>query len=345
MKALIYEPLSCHHELIPSWAWALKRNDIANIDVYAPNAPRHRSILSVLETMGLQVNVVRSFKLENYTWVVNNSHYPSDHVFAIGQGIPPPPTLTQVLSVFHNVPKKDNGYTDHGILRSTRHLTLALGPHMHERFLGQHIRSRWAPPIFFGTTHLSIRSAEKHAQSLFVVQGGLENFRRNYGAPIRAINTIDLPFEVMFIGQGRQNFVDRHRAMVIDPERRSKLKILRNVPFQAYLEHITRASWVMPCIDNSFKHDYFTHKITSSVMVAIGNSTPLLLHSRLADIYGLTDGVDCIVYGDEPRAFLKAFERAATMPLETYETIRQGAILRYKEMLEQLEGAFSSLPK
>ena len=133
--------------------------------------------------------------------------------------------------------------------------------------------------------------------------------------------------------------------MISDPSRRSKLRILRNVPFHAYLGHIRRASWVMPCIDNSFKHDYFTHKITSSVMVAIGNSTPLFLHSRLAAIYGLTDGVDCVMYDDGVGSFLKEFERAATMPLETYETIRKGAILRYNAMLKQLEEAFSALPK
>jgi len=102
----------------------------------------------------------------------------------------------------------------------------------------------------------------------------------------------------------------------------------------------------MPCVDETFDHGYFNRKITSSVMMAIGNGTPMVIHQRLAQIYSLQDGVDCVVYTSEKDSLTNAFQRALEMPPEAYQHLVSNVFqLRSKWLAQLLQSFQEALPK
>ena len=74
-------------------------------------------------------------------------------------------------------------------------------------------------------------------------------------------------------------------------------------------------------------------------MMAIGNCTPMLLHKRLADIYGLQNRLNCLTYTNSESLTL-AFQEALDMPEETYyRLVAEARNVRLK-WLEQLRQGF-----
>jgi len=330
-RALIIEKMPCHQEIIPSWVWALTRLGY-EVDILA-NAPSHRHIGSAMKIMmkltGFHFLTEGKANLEDYEVVLNNSLYPGDKIQHLRPG-------RRTLSVLHSLPAKPLDYKDFRSLRDPDHCILALGPHMQTHLNDQlhAFSSSLTPPIFFGDTP-SIHK-ERHR---FLVQGTMERFRRNYGCLAFLINKFadsNSSFEFTLMGDGGTG-VESWLAPQIRPQHQKRLRSLLNTGYERFLTEIRKVGWVMPCVDDTYKHGYFTRKITSSVMMAIGNCTPLLLHKKLADIYGLKDGVNCLTYSNSQASLSKAFQTALGMPEEKYYRIVANARNVRQSWLQQLE--------
>jgi hypothetical protein len=356
-KALIIELKPCHHELIPSWIWALNRA-CYEVDLFvSPSTPAHRNVVKYVKQLTptfIRVSVLTSWdgNKSRYDIVLNNTVYPDNA--SENKQIE---TATQIFNVLHSVQVQ----TPNLQLQSTQTIctgprykpqdtttrTLALGPHMHTRFQGEGLHSIFAPPIYFGPLDDPIHKPVTSKPIRFAVQGMVESFRRNYACLPGLLNKFSsiatLPeFEICVIGEGGLQTLQVLNIRVNAPYR-SRLKHILNPDYGRYLGFLQReAHWVMPCVDETFIHGYFTHKITSSIMLAVGNGVPLLLYQKLADIYGLTDGLNCICYQDSTSSCTleQAFLKALTMNAETYAAMRL-AVLQFREnWLRILEKVF-----
>jgi hypothetical protein len=335
-RALIIEKMPCHQEIIPSWVWALTRLGYT-VDIVA-KAPPHRDISHTMQEVmaltGFTFIDERQVDLRCYDVILNNSLYPGDMVpnFRPGQ---------KTFSVLHTLPEKTLAYKDFRTLRHPDHTLLALGPHMHAVVSDplHAFQSEWAPPIFFGNPP----SIHKNRYT-FLVQGTMERFRRNYGCLASLINRFAgdaaNAFEVRLMGDGGKGVVN-WLAPQIDTPHKTRLVAVLNSGYDQFLAEIRKAGWVMPCVDKSFTHGYFDRKITSSVMMGIGNCTPLLLHQRLAEIYGLQNRVNCLTYDDAKDSLSAAFKTALEMPEEDYYRLVAEARQVRLKWLDQLIQAFT----
>ncbi len=305
MKALIIEKRQCHQELLPTWVWVLSKIGFA-VDVFVSlTTPRHRRISNEMRTlMGLKFTSVSTI-CENYDVIVNNSLYPDEY-------IPELKGTTLTFSVMHTTAQT---YIDTTGLKSKQHTVLALGPHM-QSSIGFIFQSIFSPPIYFGPIPSSIKKNQKER---IVVQGTLEHYRRNYGCIVSLINRYgsQLPFVFEVLGDGNGKLTN-HIASQIQSPLRDRLICTSNPNYSHYLTSIQQSGWIMPCVDETFSHNYFTNKITSSVMVAIGNGIPLILHQTLADIYGLQNEINCICYGSVTELVESVFPKAVSMSDEEY---------------------------
>lgn len=336
-KALIIERMPCHQEIIPSWVWALTRLGYV-VDIVA-KAPPHRHIFHAMQEMmgltGFTYVDGASVNLEIYDVILNNSLYPKDVV---------PHNLDhekRVLSALHTLPDQHLAFRDFRGLRQPNHCLLALGPHMQELLQSPlyAMRSVWAPPIFFGTPPADPGQKNRYR---FLVQGTMERFRRNYGCLPQLFDRFadtHADFDVALMGDGGKGVVS-WLAPRLRQEHRPRLKGVLNADYERFFSEVRRAGWVMPCVDETFEHGYFERKITSSVMVAIGNCTPLLLHQRLADIYGLTDGVNCLTYDDDGDSLVAAFGTALQMSDEDYQHYVHEVGMVRQAWLDQLYQGF-----
>lgn len=313
-KAIIIEHQPCHQELIPSWIWALSENGY-EVDFYCtPRLPSHRSIA---DNNTLPFNRLKTLPktLDEYSIVINNSLYP-------GQPVTPGSTH----SVLHST---SDSYKD----IPSSHVVLALGPHLHNQLVGQEIRSIFAPPIYFGDLVKSTARKNKR----IVVQGTMEKFRRNYGCVATLTNRFAAKgylFEFLLVGDGSSaKSLLSWIASQIEEGYRNRVTYQTNLSYSRFFDVIRSADWIMPCVDDTFEHAYFTKKITSSVMMAIGHGIPLVIHQKLADIYGLQNDVECLCYSSETLEM--TFLKALTINEETYQgMVRAMRQFRLKWLME-----------
>ena len=329
-RALIIEKMPCHQEIIPSWVWALSRLGY-QVDVLA-KAPPHRNIEKVMrEVMNLtDFRVLSKASLKDYDVIVNNSLYPNADVPHLVQG-------KRTLSVLHTLPEQLLDFKDFRGLRNDDHRILALGPHMNSTLSnGLHaFRSVLTAPIFFGDPPFIHKNRRR-----FLVQGTMERFRRNYGCLAMLINKFALthPFDVMLMGDGGEGVV-AWLSPQIQSFHRGRLEAVLSTGYERFISEIRNAGWVLPCVDNTYKHGYFERKITSSVMMAIGNCTPLLLHQTLADIYGLVDGLNCLTYWSQS-SLQGAFQKALDMEEDDYYVLIAQVRKVRLAWLDQLQQGF-----
>jgi hypothetical protein len=95
----------------------------------------------------------------------------------------------------------------------------------------------------------------------------------------------------------------------------------------------------MPCIDDTYQHPYFTTKITSSVMMAISHSIPMILHARLAEIYGLIDGKECYVYRTIDELCGVTIPRAMHCSTDEFNELCTNVAHKRDEWLQELKSA------
>lgn len=317
MRALIIETEPCHHEIVPTWVWVLNQLGF-QVDILMKTPPPHRDILFEMEHyMKLSFYRVETAQISSYDVVLNNTLYPENDVKHVN-------TTTKTLSVLHRLPNAktpwNTNYED--IRRHANHSLIALGPHVKKTLAGTENNVLLGQPVYFGAVRaINDVAKQKFEARRFVIQGSMERFRRNYGTVPELVNSwtaSDDWFSFAIIGDKRSDIEKWLKSQITAPDQRQRVEMIYNLAYHDYLECVRSATWIMPMIDETFQHEYFTHKITSSIMMAIGNGTPLILHRQLADIYGLRDGVHGWVYDDGADSRKTTFVKALKTLPDTY---------------------------
>lgn len=303
------------------------------------------------ESMQLEFQVLPAGNptpLANYDVVVNNSLYPTDNEVPHFH-----PNLKHIFSVLHTLPESttDENHFLGSIkgLRDPRHIVIALGPHIYAKLQEWNIKTILAPPIYFGPTERSTALRALSVPRTILVQGTMEAFRRNYGCLPALINRFEhIPFQIIVMGDGNgARLMKQLHSTITEEKHRARLQYVPNPDYGSFFNIIRcQMDWVMPCVDETFQHGYFDRKITSSVMMAIGHGVPLLLHARLAKIYGLSDA-DCIAYHDIDELMCPmaggAFIRAMTMTQNRYQSLRSGMCAMRERWLQQTQRSFEEI--
>lgn len=309
-RALIIEKLPCHHEIIPTWVWMLSNKLGYTVDILV-RAPAHRDITKMMSVnMGLIFRLVNTANVSDYDVVINNSLTMENATVCCGKRL--------TLNVVHSLPFPST-------TQVATQVATCLGPHVHKSLMQTcKTPSILVPPVYFG-----FEGANKSHRNrrTFVVQGVLERFRRNYDMIPKLIDE-NVAVEITLLGDGRDDKLLQYLRSRCST-RPEAIRCNRNADYQTFFAEIQRSGWVLPLVDNSFQHGYFTKKITSSVMVAIGTGTPMVMHSKLAEIYGLIDGDTCLTYNDNEED--AAFKRALHVSEFDYQRMEQ-CVLSTREM-------------
>lgn len=321
-KALIFELMQCHHELLPSWIWSLY-NAGYEVSLFTnPLMKKHRSIISNMKGLTFVHLTSMPIDFTQYSIIINNSLYPTD----TRSDVP----VTH--SVLHATADKYN-------FAAANTKIISLGPHQDIKLKLQGISSVWAPPVYFGEIDSQIVVSHKKFKRI-LVQGVVEKFRRNYGCVVELTNKYKglVDFEFTLMGDGGENYV---KSLQLQTKSGDKyIKHVNNNTFDMLFQKLRHdTDWIMPCIDDTFKHEYFTNKITSSVMMAIGHDIPMIIHAKLASIYGLENDVNCLTYENSDQLSF-TFLKAITLNAETYIAMKTSVSIVRKTWTEKLKAAF-----
>jgi hypothetical protein len=163
-------------------------------------------------------------------------------------------------------------------------------------------------PIYFGEFNKEI-SDFNSIDKVILVQGNLEFSRRNYNVIKWLIDKVPSGYHFKIMGYG-----DSDMLKFFSDIDKSKCTLLIGLPDDKYFEECGTAHFIMPLIDNSFGHNYFRSKLSSSVSISFGFNLPPILFKDLADIYNLPK--DFSYSNDEE--LLDAFTRAISLQHEDY---------------------------
>jgi len=355
-KVLIFENHPCHHECIPIWV-KLFQDMGATVFVSYKNISPNFNIVSMLKKWFPSVKIQLKYNLDQYDFVVNNTLYshnpigylpkmpvfPDKKVKTDRKLLPhPDPNVrkgnksskpkeldrsklrrikpNRVYSVLH----KFGPFRNPEAINHKKHWIISLAPHVHEKVQKLTSRSVCLLPIYFGPIRPQKFPVYDPTKVRFVIQGSVEFIRRNYKSMFdvisQCINKGKRNFEVLFIGKANGHNLRKIKQLV-NKELRQNVKLIFNCNYEQFIKHVRNQNWILPLVDSTFKHTYFTLKLTSSISMGVGNAIPLILHKQLADIYSLTNE-DCISYTDQS-SFQVAFEKALDMTPEQYQTYKQ----------------------
>jgi hypothetical protein len=135
--------------------------------------------------------------------------------------------------------------------------------------------SRWFLP-----TALPPIEKRKSPIPTFIVQGKIEEKRRNYASLVPILEVYkEKEFQIKILGIGTIPTYLRPYE--------TKLKILINLNFQEYHIAFSDIDCLLPLIDETYEHNYFRNKLSSSISYAVAYSLPVLCHTKLIEIYDL----------------------------------------------------------
>ncbi len=142
--------------------------------------------------------------------------------------------------------------------------------------------SRWFLP-----TALPPIKKRKSSIPTFIVQGKIEEKRRNYRSLVPILETYkEKEFQIKIIGTGTlPNYFRPYEK---------KLKIILNLNFEEYHTAFSDVDCLLPLIDETYEHNYFTNKLSSSISYAVAYNLPVLCHKKLIDIYDLNNAYEYV---------------------------------------------------
>lgn len=113
---------------------------------------------------------------------------------------------------------------------------------------------------------------------IFCIQGNIDEKRRNFKSLIPIFeNFKNRTFRIKIIGKGDlPSYLLKYKNKII---------LENNHDFLKYHECFDDVYILMTLIDDTFEHNYFTNQLTSSVTYGISYNIPLLIFSKLNDIY------------------------------------------------------------
>jgi hypothetical protein len=146
------------------------------------------------------------------------------------------------------------------------------------------------PPIVKRNTEIPV----------FAFQGRLDPKLKNLHSLVAVFKAFhDTPFLVKMIGKGDP-------LPFLDEVAGEKIVYERNLSFTSFHEAFSDVFALMPLVDETFSHPYFTTKLTSAMSYGRGYDLWIVCHSRLQEIYNLPR---CFSYGSVD-GFVDAFGQA-----------------------------------
>ena len=126
---------------------------------------------------------------------------------------------------------------------------------------------------------------------IFCIQGNISEKRRNYKSLIPIFEKYEnRTFRIKFLGKGKIPFyLEKYKNKII---------IENNHNFINYHDAFKDVYIILALIDDTFEHNYFTIQLTSSISYSISYDIPILIYSKLNDIYE-KDLKKSIVYKDQ----------------------------------------------
>jgi hypothetical protein len=225
-----------------------------------------------------------------------------------------------------------------------QHITMALGPHLQNSLDMQQIPNKFSPPVYFGP--LPTTKSQNTSRTI-LIQGTLEKFRRNYGCIAELMNRFGsqsgvpfFNFHIVGDGSSAKSLLAWIASQIQNKDHLGRIKCTMNASYQEFFDILRSSSvdWIMPCVDETFEHSYFTSKITSSVMMAVGHAIPLILHKKLSSIYGFCEDGECLIYDNTN--LHQMFLKALTLNSETQYNMRNSMRQFRLKWLNHLETVF-----
>lgn len=142
-------------------------------------------------------------------------------------------------------------------------------------------------PVFFPYPQVQ-PNFEKPA--IFLIQGNIQSKRRNYRSLIQVFENINIKntkiknintqdFRIMIVGRGElPDYLQPYKDKII---------LKANLGDQEYHNCIQDATFIIPLVDNTFQHDYFKKKLTSSISYGLGFGLRFIIFDKLAKLYKL----------------------------------------------------------
>jgi hypothetical protein len=121
---------------------------------------------------------------------------------------------------------------------------------------------------------------KKSCIPIFIVQGKIDETRRNYASLVPFFEMYkDRNFLVKIIGDGAlPNYLGIYK---------NKIKFCPILNFEEYHNEFSDVDCLLPLIDDTFEHNYFKSKLTSSISYVLAYNLPVIVHKKLVDIYHL----------------------------------------------------------
>lgn len=324
MKALIFPNTVGHFELLPSLVYYLNQFEISPI-IYNYNGWIGNIRREYLREMSLEFTITnKNPNFSEYNIIIITTYYPDKFPFLEIKTFTKLEN-TQVFLIIHEHHKK---FIDEKPLTNKTHLNLLyLTPHGYQLSQDKtNFNSFYLLPIIFQTP--------EHAEILdnkplrILIQGNIQEKRRNYQTLIKLASKFkDRNFVFIIVGRGDKTIREIFKKST---EYDTKFKIFLNLKEKDFYHKIRTCHFIMPLVDETYNHRYFQSKLTSSITIGIGHTLPMIIHTKLADIYEIKDQ---FIY-DSFDTVENAFQSALDVTKEDYSKKKKllvGLKIKYTE--------------
>lgn len=325
MRVLIYPNTIGHFEILPTLIYYLNYYHIIPI-IYNFNNWITQDRINYLVDCELQFQLTIPLpQFHEYELVFVTTYYPNKFPFLDITTL----SKEQNSRIFLITHEYHTKFDDNDILQNNQNLNLLwLAPHAYE-LACQHeeLQSYYFLPIIFHQTNLSksLFENEQKKQIRIVIQGNIQTKRRNYSILIKLLEKFrEHNFCFIIIGRGKPEDIKMF-------EHQEKIKCFLNLDEKEFYEKVKSCHFIMPLIDDTYHHLYFTDKLTSSIPNAIGHSLPMIIHSKLASIYQITGQFE---YNDETSLY-ETFESAINIEEQKYMNMKEKLINLRKSIIQR----------
>lgn len=270
MKALILLNTNYHFEIVPSLVKYYNEKGYT-VDIINNNNINKQRI-NMLNKCDIIYNLVKKPVTNNYN---------------VGVLITFDPWMTipkkyinfqELILVTHNYCNK---FKDHEIIHKHRNIKLLfVSPAAFKSATEKYPDSYFLLPTVFPNYQFKINENE------ILVQGNITNKRRNYKCLIdiaKKCNNLNFYFKI--VGRKADGTVDWLKKQIKQNNLNDKFKFVINPDYNNFFKEVSTSRYIMPCIDETYKHDYFKDKLTASITIGFGYKMDFIIHSDLAKIY------------------------------------------------------------
>ena len=328
MRCAVIEHNWYHDEVIPTLVYGLNQLGF-EVDVFLPRRALAANAFTFADSLRYRTHALDAplsglrgtpHWYRRCDLTVVNSIEPVE-VLRAGAGLPGP-----LLAVVHNASllRQDPEYAAY--FEPARRAPLVLWRHV-AAYLEPEWKAEWIAPVYFGDVP---RRDPQPAGTTFCVQGNFAFDRRNYDSLVAAAEELigagRTGLRILFVGRSDSPDGLEFRARLARTAASAVMEFAPpGIPYRDYYSTLAGADFILPLIDTSTNQYayYYADKATSSLAVSIGLGVPPIVHSRLAEQYGVADAGICYengrLAGAMSRALALGSEESAALRLRLHE--------------------------